>query len=241
MNYGSGEPGEIGEVGRVALGIAVIPGAGEEEVAGEADGLGGAVWRGALGFDGPGGLLRRPGSADDAMAEADVAVDAFVAGGGDDVFADFGAGGDRFGAGPGAEGVAHGEHVGVGTNAGITKEVPGAADAFALLEEDVGFGGADGVEVMGGVDAGKAGAHDHHVEMFGCCGARRHSLIFHFAGRNGNRILGRWRRSETRTTTGYTSGSGYVCGRGGKDSDEGSIQSQRGAESGGLGGDHGDD
>ena len=49
---------------------------------------------------------------------------------------------------------------------GIAEEVPGAADRLARLEDRVALAGAALLQVVGGADAGEAGADDQHVDMF---------------------------------------------------------------------------
>ena len=65
----SGEAVHAGEVGLVALVVAVVAGAGEEEAGGELHGLSGV---GALGGDVPHAVGGRPGGVGDPVVEADV-------------------------------------------------------------------------------------------------------------------------------------------------------------------------
>src|SRR5690606_954098 len=122
---------------------------------------------GALGGDGPAGVGGGPLGAGDAVVEADVAVDARLGGGVDDVPADRLAVGDGLGAGPGAERVAQGVHVGVGPDAGVAEQVPRAADGAPGLEDGVGGPRAAVLQVVGGADAGEPGPDDQDVEVLG--------------------------------------------------------------------------
>src|SRR6185436_12271037 len=112
------------------------------------------------GFHGPTRLRRRPRRALDAMVEADLPVDAVVDGGLADVIQNVGSVGDRLRLGPRLERVAKREHVRVGADAGIAKQVPGAADAVAPLEDDIALARALLLQVIARANAGKPGADD---------------------------------------------------------------------------------
>src|SRR5436305_1177852 len=71
------------------------------------------------------------------MMEADVFVDAVVGRGLAHVVQDPRPVGDRLGLGPRFERVTEREHVAIGADAGIAKQIPGAADAVAPLQNDV--------------------------------------------------------------------------------------------------------
>src|SRR5215831_9981047 len=101
------------------------------------------------------------------MTEANVAVNAFVTRRVGDVVADIVARGDCPGMGPRTEGVAHGQHVRIGPDAGITEQVPRPADPLPLFNNDVTLVGAELLQMIGGVDARQACPHDQDVEMFG--------------------------------------------------------------------------
>ena len=75
--------------------------------------------------------------------------------------------GDRLRLRPGPERVAEREHVGVRADARVAEQVPGAADRLARLEDRVALAGALGLQVVGGADAGEAGADDQDVEVLG--------------------------------------------------------------------------
>ncbi len=76
--------------------------------------------------------------------------------------------GDRLRLGPRLERIAEREHVAVGADAGIAKQIPGAADAVAALEDDVALARAFLLQVIARADAGQPGADDEDVEMFWC-------------------------------------------------------------------------
>src|SRR5262245_40618385 len=162
------------ELRGVALLIAVVPGAHEDEVRGEADGLAGVR---ALRVDGPGRVVARPRGTRGAMAVADVLVDAVLGGRLRHVAQDRRAVGDRLGLAPRFEVVSQRVHVAVGPDAGVAKEVPGATHGRAAFEDDVALSRALAVEVDGGADAREAGAHDEHVEAF-------HRHVAHHTGRH---------------------------------------------------------
>ncbi len=128
--------------------------------------LGGALARDAFGFHAPARVRRRPRRALDPMMIADVLVDAVLGGGLADVIQDPRPVRDRLGLWPRLERIAQREHVGVGTDAGIAKQIPGAADAIAALEDDVALAGAFLLQMKARADAGEAGADDENVEMF---------------------------------------------------------------------------
>ena len=125
-----------------------------------------ALARGALGLHGPARLRRRPRRALDAMVEADLLVDAVLGRGLAHIVQDPRPVGDRLRLGPRLERIAEREHVAVGADAGIAKQVPGAADAVAALQDDVALARAFLLQVIARADAGQAGADDQDVEMF---------------------------------------------------------------------------
>src|SRR6202043_1575003 len=107
------------------------------------------------------------------MMKADLLVDAVVGGGLADIVQDPRPVGDRLRLGPWLERIAEREHVRVGADAGITEQVPGAADAVAALEDHERLARALLLQVIACADAGKAGADNQHVEMFWCHGCLR--------------------------------------------------------------------
>src|SRR5204862_4946482 len=115
------EPIRAVEVRHVALVVAVVAGAREDEVAGEVQRLAGVS---ALDLNGPVCIRGGPHRPRDPMAVADRLVDAVFAGGVADVAEDRGAVGDSLRSGPRAEGGTEREHGRIGTNAGRTGEGP---------------------------------------------------------------------------------------------------------------------
>ena len=166
----AGEVGRAGKFRRVAFLVFVIARAHEQEIAGEADDFGRALAHRALGLHGPARLRRRPRRALDAVVEADLLVDAVVDRGLAHVVQNPRPVGDRLRLGPRFERIAERIHVGVGADAGIAKQVPGAADAVAPLEDHVALARAFLLQVIARADAGQAGADDEDVEMFCCIG-----------------------------------------------------------------------
>ena len=148
------------ELGGVAARVVVVAGAGVEE--GARPGLGRAV--GALGGHRPAGRLRGPRRVHRAGAEADPAVDAVLGGHGLDVATDALPVGQRLVALPGPEHVAEGEDVGVGPDAGVAEQVPGAADPLPGLEDGVAAVGATGLQPVRRPDPRQAGADHQHVD-----------------------------------------------------------------------------
>src|SRR6478672_9857038 len=111
------------------------------------------------------------------MVEADFFVDAVLGCGLADVVQNSRPVCDRLRLGPWLERIAHREHVAVGADAGITEQIPSAADAVAALENDKTLAGAIALQVIARADAGEAGADDQHVDMF-VCGRFHGSLNF---------------------------------------------------------------
>src|SRR5437588_1203160 len=101
------------------------------------------------------------------MMEANLLVDAVVGGGLADVIQNPRALGDRLRLGPRPERIAERKHVGVGAHAGITKQVPSAADTVAALEDRVSLARAFLLQMIARANAGQAGADDQDVEVFG--------------------------------------------------------------------------
>src|SRR5437667_12339225 len=99
------------------------------------------------------------------MIEADFPVDAVLGGSLADVIQNMRTVGDRLRLLPWLERIAHREHVAVGADAGITEQVPGAADAVAALENDKTLGRTIALQVIAGADPGPPGADDHHIDM----------------------------------------------------------------------------
>src|SRR5690606_14921510 len=145
----------------VALVVTVIAAAHQQELAGKGDFL--------LADGGPHGPLAvfaRPVTAYVLVLETDVRRDDFIAGHVVDVLANVGAVGDGLLVDPRTEIVAEGEHVGIGTDARVTEQVPGAADRFATLEDHIALVRALFLQVMRHADTGQASAYDYYVKMF---------------------------------------------------------------------------
>src|ERR1700721_4784503 len=100
------------------------------------------------------------------MVEADFPVDAVLGGGLAYVIQNSRPVGDRLRLGPRLERIAEREHVAVGADAGITKQIPGAADTVATFKNNEALVRAFLLKMIARADAGGAGADDHHVEMF---------------------------------------------------------------------------
>ena len=132
--------------------------------------LGSALARAAFGLHGPARVRRRPRRPLDPMVEADFLVDAVLGGGLAHVIQNPRPVGDRLRLGPRLERIAQREHVAVGADAGIAKQIPGAADAVAALEDDVALAGAFLLQVKTRADAGQPGADDQDIDMFGLRG-----------------------------------------------------------------------
>ena len=162
MDDGALEPGDTWKGRRVALRVAVVAAAHEQEIAGD---VGHLLGRAALHLHRPSHLRRRPRRALDAMVEADLAVDAVLARGLAHVVQDGLAVGDGLGPGPRLERVAEREHVGVRAHARIAKQVPRAADAVAGLENGKIPAGALLPQVTGRPDARKTGADNDDVDV----------------------------------------------------------------------------
>src|SRR5262249_13696788 len=148
------------ELGRVALLVAVVARAHEEEVAGEADGLSGVR---SQGVDRPGGILAGPGGPRRPVPVADVVGHPELGGRLLHVTENRGTVGDCLRVAPGLEAVSQRVHVAVRTHARIAKQVPGATHRRATFEDDVAFPRAHAMQVHGGPNPGEAGANDQHV------------------------------------------------------------------------------
>src|SRR6185312_4728178 len=118
----------------------------------------------ALRRHGPARFLARPRRTDDTVAEADLAVDPALAGGGPHVGEDRLAVGDRLRRRPRPEAVAERVHVGVRADPRVAEEVPGAADRLPRLEDRVALAGAALLQVVRGADPGDAGPDDEDVD-----------------------------------------------------------------------------
>src|ERR1700680_2340090 len=99
------------------------------------------------------------------MLETDVAVDAEFMSGLAKIVQDGGPVHNRPRAFPRAERVAEREHVGVGTNTGKTKKVPGAAHVRASFKDYISLPRTAGLQSVARSDAGDAGTDDHNVKV----------------------------------------------------------------------------
>ena len=80
---------------------------------------------------------------------------------------------------PGAKAVAEGEHIGIRANPRVAKQVPGATDARAALQNRKFLLRAVPHQVAGGADTGQAGADDQGFEMlYGHRGLTGWTLFF---------------------------------------------------------------
>src|SRR5258708_16638578 len=100
------------------------------------------------------------------MVEADIAVDVVLGRGLADVIQNVRPVGDRLRLGPRLERIAEREHVAIGADAGIAKQVPGAADAVAPFEDRVALARALLLQVIARADARQSGADNEDVEVF---------------------------------------------------------------------------
>ena len=152
------------ELRQVALVVAVVARAAEQEAAGHAHRLPGVR---PLGVHGPARIGARPLRPDHPVPEADPAVDAVLARRIAHVVEDRRPIGDRLRVLPRPERVAERVHVRVRADARVAEQVPGPADRIAGLEDRVGLAGAARLEMVAGADARQARADDQHVQVLG--------------------------------------------------------------------------
>ena len=151
---------EPANVGAIALLVVVVAAAQEQERAGDLC----CVPLLSM-LQGPAVLRVRPVGADDLLVEPDVLVDAVHGRGALDVVEDRLAVGDGLALGPRTEAETQRVHVGVGTDARVAEQVPGAAHGRALFQDGVALGRAAVLQVPGRAHAGDAGAHDDDVKV----------------------------------------------------------------------------
>src|SRR5688572_15522755 len=106
------------------------------------------------------------------MSEADLLIDAVRRRGLPQILEDRRPVGDRLRLRPRLERVAERVHVGVGADAGIAEQVPGAAEVRAAFEDGVGPVRAALLQVAAGADAGNSGTDDEDVEVLSGHGAK---------------------------------------------------------------------
>lgn len=99
------------------------------------------------------------------MVVADRSINAVLGGGVANVFEDGWAVGHRLCFTPGAEAIAECVHVGVGTDAGIAKQVPGAAHRLASFEDDETLLRAFALQVTRAADSRQPGSHDNYINV----------------------------------------------------------------------------
>ncbi len=168
MHDGAAEPLHARPARHIATVVIVIAAAHLQEIAGQGQ-------RAPIGpgdVHGPPRIRRRPRRPAHAMAEVDLLVDAVFGGGLIEIVQDRRPVGDRLLAAPGPETIAERVHVRIRTNAGIAKQIPGAADGVARLENGKALVRAVALQVIGDADAGNASADDKHI-MMGLIGQSR--------------------------------------------------------------------
>src|SRR6185369_14353001 len=99
------------------------------------------------------------------MAVSDSFVYTEFGGGVADVIQDRGTIGDGLGVTPRTKAIAERVHVGVGTDAWITKEIPRATDRFAPFEYDEALVGAVHFEMTRSTDPRQPRTHDNDVHV----------------------------------------------------------------------------
>ncbi len=154
------EPVTTRELGQVAVLIVVVAGAHQQEPGAYRQSLAGA---GPLGRDGPAGVVARPVGSDHLVAVADMFPDAILFDRLLEVVHDRRSVGDRLAVLPRLEVEAERIHVTVRANAGITEQVPGAAERLARLQDQVALAGTLVGQVPCRADAGNAGPDDQDV------------------------------------------------------------------------------
>jgi len=152
-----GAPGEIGLVSSL---VVVITAADIEEGRGVFALL---FFRARLRGHKPALFARGPARRDHPGVEADVRLDTQLSRGIPDISKYRGPVGDRLRFGPRAERIPEREHVRIRSQAGIAKEIPGAADLTAALEDRVRLAWTLLLQMSSGPDSGETGADDQDV------------------------------------------------------------------------------
>ena len=148
---------------RLMTGFVVVVAAAEvQEIAGVANGL---FLRPDLRIDCPLRILARPGRRLHTVIEAEVPIDAEVVRRFSQVGQNVRPVRDGLGRLPGAERITQREHVGIGANSGIAKQIPGAADIAASFEDRIALAWAMSLQMVTGPNAGNARTDDQNVEV----------------------------------------------------------------------------
>ena len=135
MNHLALEVFLTGEIRFIAFVIVVITATGEQEVGGKGFLLAGLL---VGGFHRPVIVSAGPVRLDHLATKTDMFFNVVLFRGLFHVLANRVAIGQYLGLGPGAKAVAQSKHVGIRTNARVLEQIPGAADAFATLQDSVG-------------------------------------------------------------------------------------------------------
>ena len=189
-------------LGRVALVELVVALAHPQEVAGELEPL--AAGR-VGGRDRPLPVGLAPVRGVDVVRVADVLVEVVLVDHLAHVLQDLVGGGDGC-AGPRLEAVPERVQVGVAADARVLVEEPGATEALHPLEDDERLLRALLLQVVGGADAGDAGADDDDVEVLGahgCVGGKGGGL----AHGDVPLVIGTWTRLSRRRSPRFRVGS----------------------------------
>ncbi len=120
---------------------------------------------GALDIDNPARVVAGPRRAQHLVVEAHLVVDAVFGCGLTQIGQDFVGGGDGVVVAPRLELVTEGVQIGVRADAGVAEQIPGAAGGAAGLQDGVGLVRVLFLQVVGGTDAGNAGADDEYIDM----------------------------------------------------------------------------
>jgi hypothetical protein len=144
----------------VAIFITVVPAAKIQKSGFENDGIFSVC---ALGCHGPARLFGRPGGPRDRMSVVDVCCDAVFVRRVLDVLANGFAICNRFVIDPWFKGIAQRVHVGVGANAGVLEQIPGAAYGFAGFQNAPTGLGAMHLQMPGRANARKTSTHNEHI------------------------------------------------------------------------------
>ncbi len=151
------------ELGGIALLVAVVTRAHEDEACADRDGISRVL---ALCVNCPARIAARPVDPRDAVTVANMRIDAALGRGFLDVIQDRRAVRNCLPVAPGFEVVTECVHVAVGANAGEAKQVPGPAHGIATFEDDVGLAPAFVPQVTRRTDARQSGTDNQHIKVF---------------------------------------------------------------------------